>query len=102
VDEPGFGICAHIPAEIKSRVSKKCMCPNQAFIDLGGKKSVLTTAPGWHLQRTRIDSMHAVNLGVAQLLIGNVLWFWATNPTQVERPFPTWIESARSLFLLKK
>jgi hypothetical protein len=45
-----------------------------AFVAMGGQKSVLCFAPGWQLSRTRIDSMHTVNLGVAQLIIGNVLW----------------------------
>jgi len=40
-----------------------------------GPKSVLTLTPGWRLDRTRSDSMRCVNLGIAWLLIGNVLWF---------------------------
>lgn len=43
------------------------------------RRSVLTLAPGWQLQRTRNDSMHCVNLGVCWYLIGNLLWFLAKN-----------------------
>jgi hypothetical protein len=48
-----------------------------------GRKSVLTCAPGWRVDRTRIDSMHAVNLGVAHFVIGNAVWFLASNKSHV-------------------
>ena len=47
------------------------------YMMMGGKKTVLTLAPGWRICRTRPDSMHCVNLGIGHLAIGNVLWFLA-------------------------
>ena len=41
------------------------------------RRTVLETMPGWRLERTRGDTMHAVNLGVCLLLIGNVLRYLA-------------------------
>jgi hypothetical protein len=55
------------------------------FVALGGKKSVLTLMPGWRLHRTRIDTMHCVNLGIAQLIIGNSLWSSPTLPNLPKR-----------------
>ena len=43
------------------------------------RKSVLTLVPGWRLERTRGDSMHIVNLGVAWIVVGNALWFLTAN-----------------------
>ena len=45
------------------------------YIAMNPKRSVLTAVPGWRLERTRADSMHCVNLGVALLVIGNILVF---------------------------
>ena len=45
------------------------------YIAMNPKRYVLTAVPGWRLERTRVDSMRCVNLGVALLVIGNILVF---------------------------
>ena len=42
-------------------------------------KSVLCSVVGWQLSRTRNDTMHCVNLGVAHHVIANALVFLCTN-----------------------
>jgi hypothetical protein len=50
------------------------MLSHAAYMAMAERKSVLTQLPGWRLCRVQNDSMHCVNLGLAWLLIGNVLW----------------------------
>ena len=52
---------------------------NDAFWALGRSPTVLAQLPGWRLSQCRPDSMHVVNLGLAHLLIGNALWYFATR-----------------------
>ena len=52
---------------------------HEMYMALGTRKSVLCMAPGWRLERTRADSMHCVNLGIAMHVIGNALWFLTTE-----------------------
>ena len=66
---------------------KKTMMTHEAYIATAAEISVLTLMPGWQLQRTRLDSMHIVNLGISWYLIGNVLWWLVTQGPEQKASF---------------
>lgn len=55
------------------------MLSHDCYLQMTTRRSVLTAMPGWRLDRTRGDSMHIVNLGVACNLIANTLLWLASQ-----------------------
>ena len=51
----------------------------------GFHPSVLFSIPGVELAMVTIDTLHCLDLGVAQDLIGNVLWEYLESPLSVGR-----------------
>ena len=56
-------------------------------------RSALTLVPGWHLSRVLGDSMHGINLGVAQHLCGNLLWELAQRNCRYRTQYNGYLET---------